>query len=139
VTIPIDIERRVRRRAKGRCEYCRLPESAYALSFEIDHVLASQHGGKTRLGNLAWACPWCNRSKGPNLAGYDYKFRRIVPLYNPRREHWNEHFRWVGPRLVGSTATGRATIRTLNINRPAALALRRELLIEGLLSDDESP
>jgi hypothetical protein len=37
------------------------------------------------------------------------------------------------------TATGRATIRTLNINRPAALAIRRELLIEGLFPDDGSP
>jgi hypothetical protein len=62
-----------------------------------------------------------------------------VPLYNPRLDRWCERFRWHGPRLIGLTATGRATIRTLNINRPAAIALRRELLIEGVFPADEQP
>jgi 5-methylcytosine-specific restriction endonuclease McrA len=130
VAIPEAMERRARRRAQGRCEYCQLPESAYPVPFQGDHIIAIQHGGKTRLGNIAWACPWCNRSKGPNLAGYDYRTRRVVPLYHPRRDRWDEHFRWHGPRLVGLTATGRATIRALNINRLAAVELRRELMAE---------
>ena len=35
----------VRQRAGHMCEYCRLPESLYAGPFEIEHVIAKQHGG----------------------------------------------------------------------------------------------
>jgi uncharacterized protein (DUF433 family) len=34
----------VRQRAGDRCEYCLLPQSAYPLSFELDHIVAIQHG-----------------------------------------------------------------------------------------------
>ena len=37
----------VRERAEGRCEYCLLPEDADLVRFEVDHVIAEQHGGKT--------------------------------------------------------------------------------------------
>jgi 5-methylcytosine-specific restriction endonuclease McrA len=66
-----DLEQRVRIRARGLCEYCQLPQATYRLPFQIDHIIARQHGGKTRLGNLALACPRCNRNKGPNLVGID--------------------------------------------------------------------
>ncbi len=55
--VPVDLDRRVRQRAAGRCEYCRLPQSPYAWTFPVDHIIARQHGGKTQLGNLALACP----------------------------------------------------------------------------------
>jgi hypothetical protein len=45
----------VRFRARFRCEYCQLPEAPSGLTFPIDHVIASQHGGKTIMGNLALA------------------------------------------------------------------------------------
>jgi 5-methylcytosine-specific restriction endonuclease McrA len=48
--------RRVRRRALNRCEYCRLPQAASDLTFPIDHIIARQHGGKTRADNLALSC-----------------------------------------------------------------------------------
>ncbi|MHB1559619.1 MAG: HNH endonuclease [Isosphaeraceae bacterium] len=138
MAIPETLERKVRRRARGRCEYCQLPDSAYPLPFEVDHIIAQQHGGTTRPGNTAWACPWCNRSKGPNLAGYDERTRQVVQLFHPRRQQWSDHFRWRGPRLVGLTSVGRCTIRALNINRDAAVALRRELMAEGRFAPDES-
>lgn len=37
MAVPAALERRVRQRADGKCEYCRLPESAYALPFELSH------------------------------------------------------------------------------------------------------
>ena len=51
-----ELERLVRRRAGGRCEYCRLPQNAYPVAFEIDHIIAKQHGGSDSLSNLALAC-----------------------------------------------------------------------------------
>jgi 5-methylcytosine-specific restriction endonuclease McrA len=43
----------VRQRAKGQCEYCRLPQAASAIPFQIDHIIARQHKGRTASGNLA--------------------------------------------------------------------------------------
>ena len=37
----------VRDRAKGACEYCRMPQAAHVLTFPIDHIIAQQHGGKS--------------------------------------------------------------------------------------------
>jgi hypothetical protein len=129
MAVPAAFERRVRERAGGACEYCRLPEAAYGLPFEVDHVIAEQHEGKTRLNNLCLACPRCNRSKGPNVAGIEGGV--LVPLFHPRRDRWVEHFKWRGPRLTGSTAVGRVTIRVLGINDPHRIRLRRELIAEG--------
>jgi 5-methylcytosine-specific restriction endonuclease McrA len=39
----VDVERLVRRRARYRCEYCRLPQSASPGTHQIDHIIAEQH------------------------------------------------------------------------------------------------
>ena len=122
----------VRRRADGRCEYCRLPESHSALPFELEHIIAEKHGGKTVLNNLAYACRYCNAYKGPNIAGIDPKSGAVVPLFDPRRDRWRLHFRWKGPELVGLTPTARATVEVLRINHPEMVALRRSLMNEGV-------
>ena len=59
------------RRAGDRCEYCLIPQFAFPLPFQVDHILAEKHGGVTVEENLALACPHCNRFKGPNIAGVD--------------------------------------------------------------------
>ena len=87
------LERRVRRRAHDCCEYCHMPQAAYRFRFPIDHIIAKQHGGKTRLDNLAGACLRCNSRKGTNLAGIDKLTGELVRLYNPRRDKWHDHER----------------------------------------------
>jgi hypothetical protein len=57
----------VRQRAGERCEYCRLPQAASGVPFEIDHILARHHKGRSVARNLAVACIYCNGYKGPNL------------------------------------------------------------------------
>lgn len=69
------IQRAVRDRAKHRCEYCHFPEALAEVPFHCDHVIARQHGGPYELQNLALACCFCNRYKGPNLAGIDPESR----------------------------------------------------------------
>jgi len=102
------------------------------LTFEIDHVIAVSHGGPTRPANLALACWHDNSYKGANLSGVDPKTRRIVALFNPRRQKWARHFRWVGPVLVGRTPAGRATVATLRINLDHRVAQRQALIEEGV-------
>jgi len=100
--------------------------------FQIDHIVAEQHGGVTEPDNLALACCFCNRYKGPNLSGVDPATRKVVRLFDPRRQNWSDHFRWDGALLVGKTEIGRATIQTLSINRSDAVAVRELLMAEGV-------
>ncbi len=125
-------EQAIRVRAKHRCEYCHFPETYAEISFHLDHVIAQQHGGQTDLENLALACCFCNRYKGPNLSGIDPDTHQITTLFHPRRDRWEEHFGWNGPKMIGRTATGRATIQTLRLNRTDAIAVRSLLMREGV-------
>jgi hypothetical protein len=126
------LERLVRRRAHGRCEYCQLSEHLSSTPFEIDHVVAQQHCGPTVPGNLALTCFACNHHKGPNLGGVDPKTGRRTWLFHPRRQKWSRHFRWDGPVLLGRTPVGRATIATLEINAAHRIAQRAALIAEGV-------
>jgi 5-methylcytosine-specific restriction endonuclease McrA len=120
------------RRAKGVCEYCRMSQVFYpTIPFQVDHILARQHGGETKPTNLALACLHCNSRKGPNIAGLDPKTRELTRLFNPRRQKWGRHFRWIGPLLVGRTKTGRATVIVLAMNDPNLVAVRQALIEEG--------
>jgi len=123
----------VRRRAEGRCEYCRMPEQFYPAPFVIDHIIARQHGGPTDADNLALACFRCNLYKRPNIAGLDPLLGELTPLFHPRRDSWAEHFEWADAELVGRTPMGRATIAVLAINHPDAVAVRESLIAEGVL------
>jgi hypothetical protein len=125
------LENLVWKRAGGRCEYCQVHQADLDLPFEVDHVIAEHHEGRTLASNLCLACFACNRHKGPNVAGVDPKTRKIVPLFNPRRHKWSRHFRWDGPVLVGQTPNGRATIIALKINLDHRIDLRQGLIDEG--------
>jgi hypothetical protein len=119
-------------RAHHRCEYCRIPHPHYRLPFQVDHIIARQHGGAATLDNLAMACFHCNRFKGPNIAGLDPTSGELVRLFHPRTDRWTEHFRFDGPRLVGLTPIGRATIHVLAMNGDDLLLFRTEILQEGI-------
>jgi hypothetical protein len=67
-------------RAGSACEYCLIPQAFYPAPFEIDHIIARQHQGLTRAGNLALSCIHCNSHKGPNIAGRDPVTRKLTPL-----------------------------------------------------------
>lgn len=120
----------VRERAGGRCEYCRLQEEdADFLAFHVEHVIARKHCGVDDPETLCWACAECNWAKGPNLAGL--YGGRLYPLFNPRTQNWGRHFRWEATTLVGKTKTGRVTLPVLNINDPARVMLRENMMFEG--------
>jgi hypothetical protein len=124
----------VRERAQGRCEYCLLPEEADFTHHEVDHIVAEQHGGKTALENLAYACFDCNKYKGPNIGSIDPDTGERTWLFNPRTQQWDEHFLLEKDGVViGLTAEGRATARLLHINDPERVQDRLALLAIGKL------
>jgi hypothetical protein len=102
------------------------------LPFQVDHIIAEQHGGATVMENLAWSCLHCNKHKGPNIAGIDPRSDGLAALFHPRRQGWRRHFFWDGPILRGRTRSARATIAVLAINDADFLAFRAELMEEGV-------
>jgi 5-methylcytosine-specific restriction endonuclease McrA len=123
--------KKVWQRARGKCEYCQLPQEFSVLPHEIDHIRARKHRGATTLENTCLACAYCNGAKGSNVAGYDPDTDELVPLFNPRSDEWQSHFRWDGAVLVGKTPIGRATIEVLRINDAARVETRQLLNASG--------
>jgi hypothetical protein len=122
----------VRQRASRRCEYCHLPDFAMeSEDFHVEHIIARKHGGKDGLENLAWSCIFCNLYKGPNLASFDPDTGELTRLFNPRGDHWDEHFRLDGARITGLTPVGRTSVWLLEMNSAILLSLRVSLLREG--------
>ncbi len=124
--IPARLRRLVLRRSGERCEFCQLSQAGQEATFHIDHITPVTADGETVADNLALACVSCSLRKSARQTAFDPKTKTEIPLFNPRRDVWSEHFQWDDVRLVGLTATGRATIETLALNRPLILAIRRE-------------
>lgn len=122
----------VRLRARQRCEYCLLPQGAFQRLFEIEHILARQHGGAASFDNLALACGQCNLKKGPNLAGIDPSTGLLTRLFSPRTDSWIDHFsvsntRSIGLEINGTTSIGRTTEYVLGMNEAVRPMLRLRL------------
>ena len=118
----------VAQRGAHRCEYCQAPEAIFNFPFEVEHILAPRNGGSDDESNLALSCRSCNLYKSDHLEAVDPETGKIVPLFNPRRNRWEEHFRvdQTSATLIGLTAIGRATVERLQMNKPTQLAARRQ-------------
>lgn len=125
------LARLIRDRARNACEYCKMPEAAEELTFEVDHIIARKHRGPTVASNLCLSCWHCNLHKGSDISSIDPQTGRLSALSHPRRQRWAKHFRWQGAVLDGMTARGRVTILLLRINDPFRISLRESLLAEG--------
>jgi HNH endonuclease len=131
--IPVALRRQVYERARGYCEYCRIPDAATFAPHEIDHIVAEKHGGLTESENLALSCASCNKRKGSDLASIDSETGEIVPLYHPRQDLWHEHFHLTEGEVFPRTAKGRITTQLLQLNRRDRVEERRLLQQAGML------
>ena len=64
------------------------------------------------------ACQRCNGYRYNFTEGMDPDSQVSVQLFNPRLDHWNDHFVWQkgGLLIPGKTPTGRATCDRLDFN-----------------------
>lgn len=124
--IPASLRSQVISRAENRCEYCRLPQAGQEAAFHIDHLIPIKSSGQTSLDNLALACVSCSLRKSAKEFAHDPETGELVLIFNPRQQSWVDHFEWLGFQLLGLTASGRATVATLSLNRPIILAIREE-------------
>jgi hypothetical protein len=124
--IPASLRQTVIQRAGNRCEYCQLSQEGQVATFHIDHIVPVRADGETREDNLALACVSCSLRKAARQTAQDPESGEQVPIFNPRRQNWTDHFRWDDIRVVGLTAIGRAAVAALDMNRPIVLAIRAE-------------
>jgi HNH endonuclease len=129
--VTVALRRAVIARAQGRCEYCGMPDAETLLPHEPDHVIARQHGGQTKLDNLAYTCFQCNRYKGPNIASLDPATGALTALFHPRTVRWTDHFCLRGAAIEPLTAIGRATSALLRLNDAERVTIRANLLARG--------
>ncbi len=125
--IPTSLQRRVRARAADRCEYSRISQLNQEATFHVDHVVPRAAEGETVIDNLALACVSCSLRKGARTTAIDRETGGLIEIFHPRSDSWSEHFEvGVTCEIFGRTSAGRATVVLLRMNRPVAVAIRRE-------------
>jgi hypothetical protein len=78
--------------------------------------------------------PNCNLSKATAVTAIDPDTGEEVPLFNPRRQMWDEHFEWEDNYAVirGVTLIGRATVTRFKMNRHRIVLARKRWVQAGL-------
>ena len=117
----------VAKRASYRCEYCRLPALDAIIQFHIEHIKSIKHGGSNDLDNLAYSCPDCNFYKGTDLGTYLNENEIFIRFFNPRVDHWLDHFKILDGVLYSNTEIAEATIQIFQMNKTDRVELRRML------------
>ena len=127
------LRRLVAERARNCCEYCRSQARFAMHAFSVEHVQPQSRGGTTGLENLALACQGCNNHKYSKTEAPDPVGGALASLFHPRQQGWGDHFAWSddGTLIIGLTATGRATVESLRLNRDGLVNLRRILFGSG--------
>ena len=129
--VPVAMRLLVAERAEHLCEYCLIHEEDTFLGCQVEHIISEKHGGKTIESNLAYACVFCNRFKGSDIATLSQRTGQLCRLFNPRMDRWSEHLRIVGTRIEGVSEVGEATVKLLVMNHPDRLLEREELIAVG--------
>ena len=131
--VPRALRRRIIAAAGGRCGYCLTQEAIPGLPLGLEHVIPQSRGGATTEDNLWLSCAKCNMRKNDRLVARDPATSDGVPLFDPSRQRWTEHFAWTegATIIVGLTATGRATVRALDLNRWLLVEARRIWVAAG--------
>jgi 5-methylcytosine-specific restriction endonuclease McrA len=117
----------VTERAKARCEYCRAPQIVTGTAYHVEHIMPSSRGGADDPSNYALCYVTCNGHKADHITGIDPQSGKEMPLFHPRRDRWERHFRFSPDtfEIVGITSKGRATIERLQMNEAKQVEARK--------------
>lgn len=124
-----DLRHLVASRADYICEYCLIHEDDTFFGCQLDHIISLKHGGPTEPNNLAYACAFCNRRKGSDIASIGSETGNLIRFYNPRSDKWADHFRLSGSMIEPVTEIGEATARIFGFNSSDRI-LERDALIK---------
>ncbi|MEX2173321.1 MAG: HNH endonuclease [Pirellulaceae bacterium] len=128
------IRQLVGKRAEFCCEYCLSPVDYSPDPFCIEHIWPRALQGSDDQANLAYSCLGCNSRKFVATEAVDPMTGEMATLYHPRHDRWADHFSWESDRtlVVGISATGRASVQRLELNRDGIVNLRRVLRACGV-------
>ena len=106
--IPDAVRARVRVSADNRCGYCQSRQRYVLGLLEIEHIIPTAKGGADAEDNLWLARRLCNNAKRAQTLARNPITKRIVRLFDPRRQDWSRHFTWSedGTIIIGKTACG---------------------------------
>ena len=133
-----ELRRLVESRAAGLCEYCLIHESDTFFGCQVDHVISEKHGGPTDPENLAYACTICNRAKGTDIGSIAPSTGQLTRFFNPRADHWADHFQLNGVVIEPRTPIGEATAKILGFNDTERILEREALRHVGRYPPNEA-
>ncbi len=127
------VREKVAAEAQYRCGYCLTSQRITGMPMHVEHLIPLAAGGRSDEENLWLACPLCNGYKSVQTHAPDYETGMSVAIFNPRRQVWNEHFRWSddGVEIIGLTPCGRATVVALKLNNESITRARRRWVLAG--------
>jgi len=128
--IRAEVRQTIAERAKQMCEYCLIAEADTFYGCEVDHIISLKHAGSSSVDNLAYACAVCNRAKGTDIGSVSTS-GEFTRFFNPRTDHWWEHFRLEAATILPLTPIGEVTVRILGFNEGARIHERNELMRLG--------
>jgi HNH endonuclease len=128
-----EVESKIRRDAKNLCGYCLNPQELIPFKLEIEHIYPQALGGETVEENLWLACRECNAHKSKKIKSVDFLTGKLVKLFNPRVQIWQEHFEFSKDKtkIIGKTPCGRATVESLQMNNFYQTTARSAWLATG--------
>jgi hypothetical protein len=131
--LPDELRRRLRDADDRRCAYCLTTEYCSGLPMVVDHIIPRSKDGRTEFENLCLWCHRCNEFKGNATSFQDPLTGETIALFHPRQQHWTDHFCWdvEGAKIMGITATGRATVVALQLNNDIIVPARRRWVTVG--------
>ena len=127
------LRQQIEQDAGHRCGYCLSDETLTGIPLSVEHIFPEALGGKTIHDNLWLACRPCNEYKGIQIQATAPETGQKAPLFHPRQDRWHEHFDWneEGCYIIAKTATGRATVVALQLNRELLVKARKRWVMVG--------
>lgn len=123
-----DLRQEIASRANYRCEYCLIHEDDTVYGCQVDHIISLKHGGSTATENLAYACAFCNRSKGSDIGSILWPSQELVRFFNPRTDVWRDHFKLDGAMIRPISNIGKVTAQILGFNNVDRVLERQTLI-----------
>jgi len=126
-----DLRNFVASRSDFLCEYCLIHQDDTLFGCQIVRIVSIKDGGNCEAENLAFACTFCNRSKGTDPRTLLGRTGELVRFFNPRQDTWHEHFYIEGFQIKPKTHTGEVTVEVLKFNSTERVLERSALCESG--------
>ena len=102
------LERFVRRRAKDRCEYCRMSRNVSPFPYEIDHIISRKHHGTTTAENLCARLLFLQQFQRAEYCRDRSSVRANRPIVPPSQGSLEPPFR-LGRRITDRSVPNRSS------------------------------